>query len=246
MDDLWGNAWNEPVKTKTTQVKESHVEDSWESPNTNVDLNIPSWTTNTVRWESHSISTSSNWGGSGFSSSIDDGWGASTLEGVNETREQDDVARTPPKSPVLGSSIDEVDAKEADAETGSPPESPVAQIAADESVSTPRPPSPERLDILSPNNSITVATSDEWAPALASPVAPDADWGSPWGGAVAEPELQSYMTTAKQSDGPVDEWERAAQEKQRRDIKMVSPHHMPEDDAFTLSPLSSLLRSCPL
>lgn len=244
MDDLWGNAWNEPVKTKTTEVKKNHAEDSWESPNTSVDLNIPSWTTNTVRWDSHSISTSSTWAGGGFSSSIDDGWGTSALEGVNETREQDEIALTPPKSPVSGPPIDEVDVREADTKPDSSPGSPVAQTATHESASTPRPPSPERLDMLPPNNPITVAPSDEWAPSLTSPVAPSADWGSPWGGAVAEPELQSHVTAAKQSDGPVDEWERAAQEKKMRDIKMVSRYHIPGDDALILSPLSSLLKSC--
>jgi hypothetical protein len=232
MDDLWGNAWNEPVKTETTDVKKGHAEDSWASPKTNVDLNIPSWTTNTGRWDDHSISTSSTWDGGAFSSSIDDGWGASTLEGVNETREQDEVASTPLKSPALGSSMDEGDLKEAETKTGSPPESPLVQTAAHESISTPISPSPERFDTFSRNQSIAVATPNEWAPAVTSPVATDADWGSPWGGAVAVPELQSHTTAAKQPEGPVDDWERAAQEKKLRDTKMVSPQHMPEDDAL--------------
>jgi len=248
MDDLWGNAWNESVKTETTDVKKGHVEDSWASPNTNVDLNIPSWSTNTVRWNDHSTSTSSTWAGSGFSSSIDDGWGASTLEGVNETREQGGVAPTPPKSPVLGTSIDEGGAREAKTKPGSPPESPVAQATEHESVSIPIPSSPERFDTSSPSPSITIANPNEWVPAVTSPVATDADadWGSPWGGAVAEPELQSHMTAARRSEGPVDEWERVAQEKRIRDTKMVSPYHMPTGGALTLPPLSSLLRSCPL
>ena len=246
MDDLWGNAWNEPVKTETTDVKKDHAEDSWASPNTNAGLNIPSWTTSTVRWDDHSISTSSTWLGNGLSSSVDDGWGASPPEDVNETREQDEVASTPLKSPVLESTIDEGYAKEADTKTLSPPESPVVQTAAHEAVSTPIPPSSERFGTSSPNHSLTVATPKEWAPVVTSPVATNTDWVSPWGGAVAGPELQSHTTASNQSEGPVDEWERAAQEKQIRDTKMVSPYRMPENKMQTLSLFTSLLRSWPL
>ena len=235
MDDLWGNAWNEPVKTEATEVKKGHAEDSWASPNTNAALNIPSWTTTTARWDGHSASTSSTWAGSAFSSSIDDGWGASTLEGVNETREPEEVVPTPLKSPILGSSMGGGDLKEAETKTVSPPESPVVQTTADESISTPKSPSPERFDTFSRNQSTTVATPSEWAPSVTSPVATDADWSSPWGGAVAEPELQSHETAANRPEGPVDDWERAAQEKSLRDTKMVSPHDVPEDDPLILS-----------
>lgn len=248
MDDLWGNAWNEPVKTETTEVKKGHTEDSWASSNTSANLNIPTWTTNTVRWDDHSVSKSPTWVGSAsaFSSTIDDGWGASTLEGVNETQEREEVAPTPLKSPTLGSSMGEGDLKEAETKTQSPPESPVVQTAAHESISTPVPPSPERFDTFSRNQPITVATPNEWAPAVTSPVATDGDWSSPWGGAVAEPELQAHVTTARQPEDPVDDWERAALEKKLRDTKMVRPRHKPEDDMLILSPLSSLLSLCPL
>ena len=223
MDDLWGNAWNEPVKTETPEVKKGHAEDSWASSNTSADLNIPSWTTNTARWDDHSVSNSSTWVGSAstFSSTIDDGWGASTLEGVNETQGREEVAPTPPKSLTLG----EGDLKEAETKAESPPESPVVQTAALESISTPAPPSPERFDTFARTQSITVATTNEWAPAVTSPVATDGDWSSPWGGAVAEPELQAHVTTARQPEGSVDDWERAALEKKLRDTKMVRPHH---------------------
>ena len=223
MDDLWGNAWNEPVKTETTEVKKGHAEDGWASSNANADLNIPSWTTNTAGWDDHSTSTSSTWVGSAFSGSINDGWNASTLEGVNERQEPEEVAPTPLKSPTLGPSITEGDSKEAETTTESPPESPAVQTAAYESISTPIPPSPERLDTFSQNQSIAVAPSNEWAPAVTSPVATDTDWSSPWGGAVAEPGLQAHTTTVRQPEGPVDDWERAAQEKQLRDTKMVRP-----------------------
>ena len=246
MDDLWGNAWNEPVKTEATEVKKGHAEDRWASSNTNADLNVPSWTTSAARWDDHSASTSSTWVGSAFSSSIEDGWGASTLDGVNESQEPEEPAPAPPKSPTLGPSMAEGDLKEAETTTGSPPESPVVQTAAYESISTPIPPSPEQLDTFSPSQSIEVATPNEWAPAVTSPVPTDTDWSSPWGGAVAEPELQAHVTTAKQPEGPVDDWERAAMEKKLRDTKMVRPYHKPEDDTLILSPLSSLLRLCPL
>jgi len=236
MDDLWGNAWNEPVKTETAEVKKGHAEDSWGSSNTNAALNIPSWTTNTVRWDDHSVSTNSTWAGSAFSTSIDDGWGASTLEGVDETREPDEEVPTPLESPILGSPMGEGDLKEAETKTESPPESPVVQTAAHESISTPNPPPPERFDAFLRSQPTTVATPSEWTPAVTSPVATDADWSSPWGGAVAEPEVQSHMTAAKQPEGPVDDWERAAQEKRLRDTKMVNPHRVPEDDALILSP----------
>lgn len=235
MDDLWGNAWNEPVKTEATEVKKGHAEDSWASSNTNAALNVPSWTTTTVRWDDHSASTSSTWAGSAFSSSIDDGWGASTLEGVNETREPEEVVPTPLKSPILVSSMGEGDLEEAETKTVSPPESPVVQTAAHESISTPKSPSPERFDTPSLNQSITVATTSEWAPSVTSPVAIDTDWSSPWGGAVAELEIQSHKPAAKQPEGPVDDWERAAQEKSLRDTKMVSRHHVLEDDPLILS-----------
>jgi hypothetical protein len=245
MDDLWGNAWNEPVKTETTEVKKGHAEDSWASSNTNVALNIPSWTTNTVGWDDHSASTDSTWVGNAFSSSVHDGWGASSLKGVNETREPEEVVPTPLKSPIVGSSMGEGDLKEAETKAESPPESPVAQTAAHESISTPKPPSPERHDTLSRHQSIAVATPSEWAPDVTSPDAIDADWSSPWGAAVAEPEIQS-MAAARQPEAPVDDWEKAAQEQRLRDTKMVRPHHMPEEDALILSPLSSLLSLCPL
>jgi hypothetical protein len=235
MDDLWGNAWNEPVNRETTEVKKNRAENSWASPKTNVDLNIPSWTTNAVQWSDHSSSTSSTWVGSGFSSSIDDGWGASTLESVDETQEEDKVAPTPLKSPVLGSPISREDAGETDTRTESPPKSSIVQPAAHESVSTPIPPSPKRFDTFSPNHSVIIATSNEWGPSVTSPVATDADWSSPWGGVVGEPERQSHMTTVKQPEGPVDEWEMAAQVKIMRDTKMVSPHGIPEGEVLKSS-----------
>jgi len=246
MDDLWGNAWNEPVKTEKTEVKKGHAEDNWASPKANIDLNTPSWTTNAVRWDDHPISTSSTWVEGTFPSSIYDGWGASTHEGVNETREQVEVAPTPLKSPILAPPICEGDLKEAETKTELPPESPVVETAAHESISTPIPPSPERFDTFPRNQSMTGATLNEWAPAVTSPVAADGDWGSPWGGAVAEPELQSRMAAEKQPKGPVDDWERATQERKLRDTRMVSPHRIPEDDALILSQLSSPLMLCPL
>lgn len=251
MDDLYQNAWSETA-TNVTPTFDAASRPSWSSPSKvtssfdeEADLAAPSWSTGAgIQWNEPSGSPGISWS----LTDGDAGWGASTYEGItlgkspvdvvrqdiqHETREEVDSikdvsptdtletndyvalapsperpARSLPSSPIQASSP----------KPSLSPASPKAPLSSNAATSVPQP-----LEIL----------SYDTAPELAAPPSPDGFGTFESGPAEEAPgfaDADSWGASAwadtkqeKCKDEPVvDEWERAKQEKAKRDRRVVS------------------------
>ena len=233
MDDLYQNAWSETTDSAATFQNGSTS--SWTSPritsplHEEADLAAPSWSTGAdLSWNEP--------GSPGFSWSqtdADAGWGPSTYEGISFGKS------SPQVEAVATESLDPT-GQETDANDGVEEGEDVVQDAAFPS------PSPIELPSSVFKPPLTSPTSDpisvQGYEAVVVPVAPpspdgfgsfesgfDADTAHSPGYAVNSAEADPWGSSAwtdanpqEEDDAPIDEWERAKQEKEKQDRRVVS------------------------
>ena len=222
-DDLFQNAWSETTNPIPDTLKQD-TKPSW-SPNKlnssfgeEADLAAPSWATGTgIHWNEPSGSPGFSWS----QAEPDLAWGSSVYEGIT-------LGKTPDEQKPASDIIPVVEGEEDQ------------EQCYDELPQEPAPermPTPDRTTPSPPPASV-LPDSHETAPELAAPPSPDG-FGSfevgmidevtkspgfavngveddPWGAAAwTEPKEEAV-------DEPLDEWERARQEKLKQDRRVVS------------------------
>ncbi|KAI0331445.1 hypothetical protein GY45DRAFT_1360805 [Cubamyces sp. BRFM 1775] len=244
-DDLFQNAWSETTNTIPDTLKQD-TKPSW-SPNKlnssfgeEADLAAPSWATGTgIRWDEPSGSPGFSWS----QAEPDLAWGSSVYEGITLGKVPDE------EKPAA----DDAAAVEVDEDEGKDEENCYDELPQ-ESVPE-RTPTPDRATP-SPPTAPVLPSSHEIAPELAAPPSPDG-FGSFEVGAVDEvakspgfaingveddPWGATAWTESKEEavDEPLDEWERARQEKLKQDRRVP-----PEFLANILQQCEGLSRDMP-
>ncbi len=250
MDDLYQNAWSETTDSATTFKNGSTS--SWTSPrivsslDEEADLAAPSWSTGAdLSWNEP--------GSPGFSWSqtdTDAGWGPSTYEGISlgkpsaqekvaeatdSTKHDDgtpDGAVIPITSPPATEPVPSP-TTQLPSPPSSPPASPepIPVVNYEVAVAQVAPPSPDGFGSFESG-----LEEDAHSPGLAVDDTEADPWGSSaWGDTRLEEE----------EEAPLDEWERAKQEKAKQDRRVVSGGRK-RTSLITLIHFDSSLRSCSL
>lgn len=227
MDDLYANAWSDRQEIALPELKSPVIDSnpSWVSPNHSLpphdeeaDLAAPSWSTGAeIHWNEPSESSGFSWS----QTDPDLAWGASTYEGIqirNTPTEENNELSLPTPEP------------EEETTVASTPHSPHASTLEDTSLSQPSPDLTEALASVvhspgfssSPRSTSpdafgtfeTAATADDDPAFALRQNELEADtWGSAWNA----PKVNEEST-----DGAMDEWEVAKQQKAKQDRKVVS------------------------
>ncbi|KAH9888850.1 hypothetical protein C8Q73DRAFT_793852 [Cubamyces lactineus] len=220
-DDLFQNAWSETTNTIPDTLKQD-TKPPW-SPNKlnssfgeEADLAAPSWATGTgIRWDEPSGSPGFSWS----QAEPDMAWGSSVYEGItlgkapDEEKPSADIASAVEDEEDEEKCYDELPQEPATARTPTPgratPSPPPAPVLPDPLEIAPElaaPPSPDGF------GSFEVGVVDEVAksPSFALSGVEDDPWG-----ATAWTESKEEV-----ADEPLDEWERARQEKLKQDRRV--------------------------
>ena len=237
MDDLYQNAWSESAESSHAPFS-TDPPPSWSTPTKlastygeEADLAAPSWSTGSgIRWDEPS-SPGFSWA----QTDQDAGWGSSTYEGINLGKHSLDSEETP-----NAHDIPEVDDQQTtdDLEPAPTSTGTVTRTPSPKFEPLPSSPPPSAAPLSPPARPVLTHEYEvEVNPVGNAPGSPDA-FGSfesglpediehspgfavgdtetdPWGSAWADSKSQEV------EEEPVDEWERARQEKAKQDKKVV-------------------------